>query len=113
MTVKIRPPRHLSDESRAWFAVVTKDFDLESHHFKLLQAACESWDRAQQAREILLRDGITFVDRHGHIRPNPAANIERDSKALFARLLRELGLDVVEAEGPRPPSIQGTGQRMR
>lgn len=113
MNAKTRPPRHLSDESRAWFAIVTKDFELESHHLKILQAAAECWDRSQQARELLKRDGLTFVDRHGHIRPNPAATIERDQKALFARLVRELGLDVVEPEGTRPPSIQGTGQRMR
>jgi len=106
-----RPPRHLSDESRAWFAAVTKEFDLESHHIKLLQSACESWDRMTQARDLLKVEGITFIDRHGHIRPHPAVNIERDSRALFARLVRELGLDVVEPDEVRPPRIQGNNQR--
>lgn len=110
-STKTRPPRHLSDESRAWFALVTRDFDLESHHLKLLQAACESWDRAQQARQLLATEGVTFTDRHGHIRPHPAVNIERDSRALFARLVRELGLDVVEPDDVRPPTIRGMGQR--
>lgn len=113
MSTKIRPPRHLSDESRAWFASVTKDFELESHHLMILRAAGEAWDRAQQAREILKRDGVTFVDRHGHIRPHPATVIERDQKVLFSRLVRELGLDVIEHDSTRPPMIQGTGQRAR
>src|SRR5262245_51917633 len=108
---KTRPPRHLSDESRAWFAHVTKEFDLESHHLKLLQAAAECWDRASEARTLLKEQGLVFTDRHGHLRPNPATVIERDNKTLFARLVRELGLDVVDPDDSRPLRVQGMGQR--
>jgi P27 family predicted phage terminase small subunit len=108
MKVKIRPPRHLSDESRLWFASVLKDYDLEPHHVRLLRAACESWDRAAQAREQLAKEGITFTDRHGAVRPHPCCNIERDHRALFAKMLRELALDIEEPGDSRPPTIRGS-----
>lgn len=107
MARKLGPPKHLSAKAKAWYVGITNDFDLESQHLLLLQAAAESWDRAQQARALLLKDGICFTDRHGHIRPHPASQIERDSKTLFARLLRELALDVSEPQEIRPPVITG------
>jgi P27 family predicted phage terminase small subunit len=80
------------------------DYRLETHHLKLLQALCEAWDRLQQAREILARDGVTFQDDRGNFRSHPAVNIERDARTAVARLTRELDLDseapVSERVGP-------------
>ena len=61
---------------------------------RLLQAAVECWDRLQQARELLARDGLVIEGREVGMRPHPAAAIERDSRIAFARLIRELDLDV-------------------
>jgi hypothetical protein len=69
---------------------------------RLLQAAAECWDRLQQARELLQRDGLVIAGREGGLRPHPAAAIERDSRIAFARLIRELDLDV------EPPSTNRT-----
>src|SRR5437773_259217 len=103
------PPKHLLPTTRRWFAEVVAGFVLEAHHVRLLTLACESWDRATQAREQLARDGLTFKDRLGSIRAHPAAAIERDSRTAFARLLRELALDVDAPadERTRPPAIKG------
>ena len=87
------PPRHLSDEAAAWWAVVVRDYALEAHHLKLLQCAAEAWDRMQEARETVARDGLTFEDGNGAIRAHPSVAIERDARTLFARLVRELNLD--------------------
>jgi len=78
-----------------------KDYLLEDHHLRLLQAACESWDRMQQARELLERDGLVIAGRGGGMRPHPAVAIERDCKIGFARLIRELDLDVDPPSGLR------------
>jgi P27 family predicted phage terminase small subunit len=107
MSEKPKPPKHLSAESRRWFTQISTDYELESHHLKLLQAAAECWDRVQEARKLLAKDGVCFTDRHGHIRPHPATQMERDNKTLFARLLRELALDVEEPNASRPPIIPG------
>jgi P27 family predicted phage terminase small subunit len=102
------PPAHLSDEAQSWWRKVTADFVLEAHHLKLLQAACEGWDRCQQAREVIDKEGVTFNDKHGQPRAHPAVAIERDSRIGFARLLRELALDVEPPKESRPPRTAGT-----
>ena len=103
-----QPPKHLSRESRAWWRQVVSDYDLELHHLKLLQSACESLDRVQQARTLIERDGVVIEDRFGQQKPHPACDIERHNRALFARMLRELALDVEEpAEATRPPTMRG------
>ena len=60
---RIRAPSHLTDATKAWYASVCRDYALEGHHLRLLQLAAEAWDRCQQAREILARDGITSRGR--------------------------------------------------
>ncbi|WP_312015860.1 P27 family phage terminase small subunit [Bradyrhizobium sp. JYMT SZCCT0428] len=98
-----KAPAHLSDSTRVWWRLVVRDYELEAHHLRLLQAAGECWDRLQQARELLARDGLVIEGREGGMRPHPAAAIERDSRIAFARLIRELDLDV------EPPTSTRTG----
>jgi hypothetical protein len=86
---------------------VLEDYALEEHHVRLLTLASESWDRAEQAREVLDRDGLTYVDRFGAPRSRPEIAIERDSRVAFARLIRELDLDTNSpAESSRPPALR-------
>ena len=101
------PPVHLSDEAATWWNSVVEAYDLEPHHLRLLQAAAEAWDRAQQARQALAdHGGLTFTDPNGSIRGHPCVAMERDSRTAFARLVRELDLDAgAPAERSRPPAI--------
>jgi P27 family predicted phage terminase small subunit len=87
---------------------VVRDYDLEPHHLRLLQAACEAWDRYQQARMALAEHGLTFTDEKGMVRARPEAAIERDARTAFARLVRELDLDVEppSEERSRPPALR-------
>lgn len=96
----ILPPKHLPADTAAWFGIVIKDYELDSHHIRLLLKACEAWDRSEQAREAIAAHGMTYVDRFGSPRARPECAIERDSRSAFARLVRELGLDVA------PNSVQ-------
>ncbi len=99
-----KTPEYLSKESREWWSWVVSEFELEQHHLKLLTAACESWDRTQQARRRLKKFGLTYHDRFGKPKARPEVAIERDSKIVFARLLRELSLDIDPPREPgRPP----------
>ncbi len=108
-----KAPKHLKAPTRRWFEFIASEYLLESHHLRLLQCAAEAWDRGQEARLILDKQGLTFTDRHGNIRPRPEVNIERDSRVAFCRCLRELGLNVDEPGTPRPPTIQGTANLQR
>lgn len=98
-----KSPAHLSPATRNFWRGIVTEFDLEAHQLKTLEAACQSWDRFVQARKILDREGLTFVDRLGNVRARPEGKIEVDSRTAFLRAMRELGLDHVGApEAPRP-----------
>ncbi|PVZ47915.1 P27 family phage terminase small subunit [Thalassobacter stenotrophicus] len=102
----MQPPTHLSDDAADWWQHVQNDFALEAHHIRLLTLACEAWDRGAQARAILDAQGLTYLDRFGAPKARPEVNVERDSRIAFARLLRELDLDVDgPTEPPRAPAI--------
>ena len=87
------PPDHLSPTMQQFWSDETDCFELDDHHLKLLQAACEAWDRMTEARQEVAAGGLTYTDGKGQRRPNPAVAIERDARIAFARLLRDLGLD--------------------
>ena len=98
---KAAPP-HLRKATRAWWRHVAADYELQEHHERLLTLAGEAWDRSQEAREALERDGTFFHDRFGTPKAHPAVAVERDSRLAFARLIRELRLDDEPSPDSRP-----------
>lgn len=107
-TKRPKPPTHLRTATRQWWQSVVDEYELEPHHVRLLTLAAESWDRCAEAREALAEHGTTYTDRFGQPRARPEVNIERDARIAFARLVRELALDVNEPAGDlRPPGIRG------
>ena len=111
MTKSITVPKHLRAATKQWFTSVIEEFELDGHHVKLLVKACEAHDRGEQAREALAKEGLTFVDRFGSPRARPEVAIERDSRTGFARMLREIGLDVAPPPDSRPPPLKANGAR--
>lgn len=73
-------PRHLRAATRRWWYEVVGVYDLEPHHLRLLQAACEAWDRMTEAREALKRDGSYLPDRYGGRKAHPALRVESDCR---------------------------------
>lgn len=106
-----KAPRHLQAATRRWWRSVVEDYQLEEHHVRLLTLAGEAWDRCQEARRALARHGMTYTDRFGAPKARPEVAIERDARTGFARLLRELDLDVdpPAAERSRPAQLRRYG----
>lgn len=94
-------PKHLRPETRRWWRSIVRDWNLESHERALLTAAAETWDRIQEARELIDEQGITVVDRFGQAKPHPALSVERLSRLAFARLVKALALDIEPPPAPR------------
>lgn len=110
--MKHKVPGHLRPETRKWIRQIVDDFDLESHHFRVLVRTAEAWDRGEEAREAIAKDGITIADRYGVPKAHPAVGIERDARIHFFRGIRELALDGVDApETPRMPRTSDYGSR--
>jgi hypothetical protein len=106
------PPQHLSAAMQSWWNAVVRDYELESHHLRLLELAADCWDRLATARAELLREGLTITTASG-TKQHPAVAIERDARLAFARLIRELDLDCpAPPPGPyRPPAIRSNRRR--
>jgi len=74
---------------RLWDDVRSR-FVLEPASESILRNAVESLERAEQLAQQCTRDGMTFRDRFGAVRVNPAAQLERDFRGLAARQLAQL-----------------------
>ena len=103
----MKVPTHLKPATAEWFTQVMRDYQLEPHHIRLLTLAGEAWDRGQAAREAIEAHGLTFTDRFEAPHARPEIAIERDSRIAFARLLRELCLDIDPPSESRPPAVGG------
>ena len=105
-TISTNAPPHLTPEARAWFDKFVKEYGVtDEAGLLLLRTAMESFDRANEARQVLSKEGITVKDKYGQHRPHPAAGIERDARKNMLAFLRALNLDVEPTKiGPgRPP----------
>jgi P27 family predicted phage terminase small subunit len=102
-----QPPDHLRAPTATWWRSVATDYELEGHHERLLTLAAEAYDRCQEARETLARDGLTIGTADGGLKTHPLVAVERDSRLAFARLVRELDLDCgAPAPDSRPPALR-------
>ncbi|CDZ60328.1 Hypothetical protein NGAL_HAMBI2605_09530 [Neorhizobium galegae bv. orientalis] len=112
MTKSPKIPPHLRTETQKWYRSVLSDFDLDGHHIRLLTLAAEAFDQATGAREVLDADGQTFTDRFGQPKARPEVDILQNARIAYARLVRELALDGVDApEAPRSPRTADYGAR--
>jgi phage terminase small subunit len=104
-----KAPAHLRPATKAWWASVVADYEFEPHHIRLLTLAGEAWDMGELAQKGLKKaDSLVFFDRFGSPHARPEVAIARDSRIAFARLLRELALDVEPPKSPgRPPGLGG------
>jgi len=105
-----KAPKHLAPATRRWWEAVAADWELEAHHLRLLTLAGGTWDRGQQARALVDKEGLTVATKAGGPRLHPCVRVEQDAKIVFARLIRELDLDVsASAEAIRSPALRSIG----
>ena len=98
-----KPPRHLSSEAKRLWRSIVNDYQLEDRHKVLLTLACEALDRLREAQATITAEGAYIEGRYGR-KSHPAIAVERDSRLAFARLARELGLDLSDAPTARMPT---------
>src|SRR4029450_1132503 len=98
MAKKSTVPAHISDEMKALYRRVMRDFKLDQHHVHLLVAACEAHTRMTGERALFEAAALPTADPPAQIRVPPAFSIKRDSEIRSARLLRELNLENEPAE---------------
>ena len=94
---KTKPPRDLSPEGKKLWYRIFASSDMDEPAVILLDSLCRSWDRVQQARAIIARDGPVLIEKtaagNEKTRMHPACQIERDAAATMMRAWRLLGFD--------------------
>lgn len=100
--MKIILPKHIRKKTKKWLREILSEYELESHHIKILIQAGEQWDRILEAREQIEKEGAYYVDRFGAPKSHPAIADERNGRIVFTRLLRELNLSEEGAEHRLP-----------
>ncbi|MCI0637981.1 MAG: hypothetical protein L0Y72_23595 [Gemmataceae bacterium] len=93
-TDSLRVPSHLSARSRALWAELVPRRAESPERLALLQTALEALDRADQARVVVKKEGLTkTTERSGAVHLHPLLKVEADSRRQFARIWAELNLD--------------------
>jgi phage terminase small subunit len=103
-----QPPRPLGKVGQSLWHRVQSEADVsDAVGVEFLTLACEQLDLAEALQEQIARDG-TVVRLRGSVKAHPALRDLTQARALVARLLARLGLDVepTKAVG-RPPSGLG------
>jgi hypothetical protein len=83
---------------------------IEDHMVSIVTAAAESWDRKEQARLILAKEGLTVECRDGR-KTHPCVAIERDARLAYLRAVRELCLSAEDPDENRTPGLRYPGRR--
>lgn len=99
------PPEHLTEEAKTWWTRYCREYGINDEAgLMMLRAALEAFDRAEEARVILKKEGLVSTDKYGQRKPHPAVGIERDAKKNMLAYLKALNLDVEPILAPgRPP----------
>ena len=89
----MKPPKHLKKAAKDMWSRLIEDYEInDSAGLALLESACICYQRAEDARKQVRREGLTIKDRFEQIRPHPCCAIERDSRGQMVAALRALKL---------------------
>lgn len=95
------PPSGLSPRAVQLWRDLTDEYDFAAPDLALLGECCAALDRADEARAILDREGLSVTDRYGSPKAHPLLDAEVRARALFARLLAQLRVNGVPAGAGR------------
>ena len=98
-------PDYLTDESKNIWDALHKSFTLKEHHDIVLKTALEAYDRLQQARQIIDKDGAVIEAHNGYYQKNPMLQIEKEARSGFLAAWKALNIDIEPPKDlGRPPN---------
>jgi len=97
-------PDDLGKEGRDfWEKVMAENEMSENHDLARLVMASKCLDDLSIAEARVKLDGMFIKNRYGNITEHSAVKTIRDTRLLFVKIIRELGLDLVDPGDSRPP----------
>lgn len=92
----LRAPSHLSTSSKRLWRTIAEDYfsgSGEDVPLLILTTMLECRDLADEARQVIAREGISVPTADGGVKTNPACAVLRDARSQMIRCAAELGLD--------------------
>ena len=101
----LRYPKHLKPDGRKLYRDLVSEYQItDAAGLALVTTACECLDRMRAAQVAIEQHGEVVTDRYGQVKVNPAATLEKDSRAGMLAALKALNLDLEPLkEIGRPP----------
>jgi hypothetical protein len=96
----LHPEPSWRPETKKFWKGYLKAYKFEIDEAEILRTACRAMDRMLQAAELLDLHGLVFFTKTGGIRKNPAADIEKHSRAALLQALKILNVK-------KPPEEKG------
>lgn len=94
---KNRTPAGLSNAGRALWSRLHGEYRIgDAAGLAVLEQAVRAFERAEEARRLLDKQGCVVRDRWGQTKVHPAAAVERDARASFLAAIRQLGVEIPE-----------------
>lgn len=95
------PPKHLKAAGKRYWQAVNQQYLMDECDLVVLAEACTALDRATRCRQRIDIDGEAIEGRFGNVVVHPLLHEERESRALFSRLVKHLALDLTPAQTGR------------
>lgn len=106
MTAKPQPPKALGRDARRFWRAVLTEYELSPSELFLLEQAAEAYQHCCAAWRTLAEAGATVPDRYGSPKQHPAVATANQMAQLVARLLKQLGVELVDDDVVR---LKGRG----
>jgi P27 family predicted phage terminase small subunit len=87
-------PLHLSKRAKELWSQLVDEYDLDDSAAQLLVSALEEFDKCEDAKKTLLKEGNFIRDRFNQRKAHPALAVVRDSRATMLRFFKALNLDL-------------------
>jgi len=98
MYKKPAAPVGISSEAREWWKKLTEAYVFaDPDSIMLLQSIMSCFDRVNQARALVEKEGLVVHNRFGEAQPHPALRVENAARDAMHRALKQLGLEEVPA----------------
>lgn len=99
---QIEPPEHLSEAAKGKWREICEQNSIDTAAALILRTFCEAYDRREEARAMIAKEGAVYLDRFKCPKISPWVAIERDSTLVMHRAFRLLGFDQEPRGGSDP-----------
>lgn len=101
---KQKAPNELKKAGKMFWQKVCSEYEIhDAHDLERLNIAAKTLDDLDEIEQRIKKDGLFTVNRYGSTVEHPGSKMIRDYRALFVRVVRELGLDLTTGPEARPP----------